>query len=390
MNLSALKAHAEALGLNAKTGSKPAKEPYISALRDYFLQRDYPNGLPYEELSPMLCYDFWQLHPREQEALWKDGNDWAIQQKFNGCRLLLHFIKGNGVFAHSRETSVTTFRRKEVSRHLLFHDHIPKFTATMDCELVGPTLQVVTATLNTTSDKARLVQERTPFVIHAFDITRWGDTNLKEKRLDERLAYLTDVQHAINAEGLSNHFNFPPLHFQRKQDFYEQTIKNGGEGVVLKRLGSKYRGNSRRDRFGWIKAKRQIEFDSYVSGFEAGRQSSLLSSKVANLHFSVLTDEGPRLIAKVSNLPWDFRKEISFYDRTTGKVALDPELYGKVAHLVGQELSQRAFRLVHPRITHWRSDLKQKSCVYRSSDLELLRKRETHTNPLRVVSGNTV
>jgi hypothetical protein len=68
-------------------------------------------------------------------------------------------------------------------------------------------------------------------------------------------------------------------------------------------------------------------------------------------------------------LPWHMRKAISSYDPNTGKVSMDIHTYGKVAHLIGLEFSQRSFRLVHPRVEHWRKDLTDRDCLYSMNDL---------------------
>jgi hypothetical protein len=60
------------------------------------------------------------------------------------------------------------------------------------------------------------------------------------------------------------------------------------------------------------------------------------------------------------------------------------KMYGQVAVLSGQEFSQRAFRLAHPAIVHWRSDLRQEDCSYSMYDLENLRLGAVG-NPLRKI-----
>ena len=39
----------------------------------------------------MGCYEFSKLSRKEQESLWIDPN-WVAQEKFNGVRLILHFV----------------------------------------------------------------------------------------------------------------------------------------------------------------------------------------------------------------------------------------------------------------------------------------------------------
>lgn len=388
MKLADLKKLAESLGIGVVAESVPAKEPYLTALRGHFLSKDYPAGCPYTELQPMLCFPYSDLSKREQDAIWRDKNEWIAQVKLNGIRLILHFVKGVGVFAHSREVNRTTFRRSELHHHLLFHDLVPTFTAVVDSEAVCGSLQETTALFRMKPEASRDKQKTAPLKIYVFDVIRWEEFDLRVRRLDERLAFIADFRSAITAAGIADHFDFPLNHFQGKREVFERIIKSGGEGVVLKRLASPYIDSGNRSRRGWVKVKRDLEITAYVSGFETGRPGSLNELRVAVLHFSVNTEKGPRLVAKVSNLSNDLQKEITLRDRMARKTELNPQWLGKVAIVTGQELAYKSGRLVSARIEHWRSDLTKEDCVYSHSDLELVRRGNTSVSLARIVSGS--
>jgi ATP-dependent DNA ligase len=398
-NLSDLKKEAQTLGLEVgQSGKRPAKEDYLSVLREHHLKRDFPNGLPYTELTPMVCFDYWNLDPKQQAAIWNDHN-WIAQQKLNGCRLILHFVKGLGVFAHSRTTGAHSYRRSELTNRLLFSDFIPEFTATVDSEVIcdktieaGPhvtksSLQTTSSLLHMEAEASKRLQKELDLhlKVHVFDITNWEGQDLRLRKLCERLAHLPDFQAAITAAKLGNHFEFPPIFFQDKQSIYEKILAVGGEGVVLKNINYHYEDSNSRSRVGWVKVKKQVEFDAYVSGFERGKPDSEYENHVSCLIFSVATDKDHIAIAKVSNLPWFFRKEISVYDKETNQVKLSMDIYGKVAHVSGLELSHKARRLVHPRIVFWRTDLTQEQCVYSMADIEATRSGAVNP-PLRIAS----
>lgn len=284
-NLSDLKKEAQMLGLEVgQSGKRPAKEDYLCVLREHHLQKEFPNGLPYKELTPMVCFDYWNLDPKQQAAIWNDHN-WIAQQKLNGCRLILHFVKGLGVFAHSRTTSTHTYRRSELTNRLLFGDFVPDFTATVDSEVIcdktidaGPhvtksSLQTTASLLHMEAEASKRLQKELelPLKVHVFDITNWEGQDLRLRKLCERLSHLPDFQSAIAAAQLSSHFEFPPIFFQEKQSIYEKILAVGGEGVVLKNINYHYEDSNSRSRVGWVKVKKQVEFDAYVSGFERGR-----------------------------------------------------------------------------------------------------------------------
>ena len=354
--LADLKRKCEALGYTIqKRGLRPAKSDYLAVLRQHFTNRDYPEGIPYQELTPMLCAEYHRLLPKAQEQIWRDDNGWVCQEKVNGERAILHFIKDVGVFCHSRVVSTVNYRRSEWTDRLKFKGFVPGFTATVDAEFVAP-------------------------VFHAFDITRWGELDLRKRQLCERLAFLGDFKEAV--VGLKDCFQFPAVHFNGKKAVYDELIIKGREGVVLKNLNSTYADSNVRVRNGWIKCKKQIEFDCYVCGYEQGKASSRYHDRVACLIFGVKTEEGQRIVAKVANLPAKLRRDISIYSSRTGLVELRLDVRGRVATVAGMEISRKALRLAHPKIIRWRGDLLPDNCVYSTNDI----KSGTCELPLRKVS----
>jgi ATP-dependent DNA ligase len=365
-----------------------------------------PNEVSYEELVPMLLFPYWNLKLAEQTAIWKDSNDWIAQQKLNGCRTILHFVNGVGVFAHSRTVSKTTGRRQEFRDHLLFSDFVPKFTATVDCEAIvdksvdtrpytskgevtRSSLQSTTAVLHLEAEASKALQrdQDAPLVFHVFDMVRWQELDLKKKPLCERLSYLVDFRAAIDSVQLGKYFEYPQVRFQGKEDFFHEVTSRGGEGVVLKNLNSVYEDSSARNRKGWIKVKHQLECQAFVSGFERGKTKGEWKNKVGVLIFSVLTEKGEQVIAKITNLPFPFRKQISVYDPVVNKVELNPDVYGKVATVGGVEISQRAYRLSHPKLIRWRSDVLKEQCRYSAADIECAG-WGSKGNPLLLSEGN--
>jgi ATP-dependent DNA ligase len=348
-----------------------------------------PNEIPYEEVSPMLCYPYWDLKPAEQKEVWKDDGPWAAQEKLNGCRVILHFVKGVGVFAHSRRVSKQTGRRQVLTDRLLFSDLIPTFSATVDAEamvdrqidtrpytsggqITKSTLQSTSAILRLEPEASKSLQrdQNAALIFHTFDIVSWEGTDLKTKPFCERFVCLDNFKAAITQAQLAKYFAFSEVRIHEKKAFFEEVISKGGEGVILKNLNSLYEASTARNRRGWIKVKREVEFTAYVSGHERGKFNGEWKNKVGCLVFSILTEKGPHEIAKVTNFTYDFRKEMSVYDPATNKVELSPLILGSVATVTGVEISQRAKRLSHPKVTKWRDDLKREDCFYPTMTIE--------------------
>lgn len=332
-----------------------------------------------EALSPMLCFSYGDLLPSEREAVWKDANNWVAQEKLNGVRMILTFTKGVGVTAHSRTQHWFEDR-------LLFGGIVPDFTATADCEvkatklIVTPkgvvarsSLQSTTAILQLKPDMSRLFQKKmgVPLKFHVLDITNWQGMDLRKKPLVERLAYLGDFRIAATMAELSEHFEYPGLRFEGKRKFFNEIIEAGGEGIVFKNLNSIYHDDTSRNRAGWVKCKRQVSFDAFISGFERGRAGTKWANKVACLLFAVNTTEGgEHVIAKIVNVPKHVRNRITVYDEATDTVTLSETAYGRVAVVSGLEIAKRSYRLAHARVLRWRTDLEKEKCLYSLQEIK--------------------
>jgi ATP-dependent DNA ligase len=373
--LSQLRQECELLKLDVRqSGKRQAKSDYINALRLHYMRRDFPTGSPYQPLQPMLCFPFWSLKADERERVWRDGNNWVCQEKINGCRVLLHFVKDRGVFAQSRNLNSLTYRFHDLTPCLLFRDWVPPFDAVIDTECIvssdvdtapfveggsrlkADTLQAVTALLQMKPESSRAVQvsQGAPLHFRVFDIPFWVGKDLRKKRLSERLPYLSDFFAAITkATDVLPYLEVLPVHLHGKYLFYQRVIAQGGEGCVLKCLDSVYQSNIQRDRRGWVKIKKFVELTAFVSGFQLGKDGSRWRGKAAALEFSVDTEQGRHLIGKVVAIPKKLRNSALVRDQTTKELKLHPDLDGRVAHLMGLSLTAKSLRLQHPKVVKW-------------------------------------
>jgi ATP-dependent DNA ligase len=369
--LAKLEAKAKSLGLTVKpAGKKVGKADVVKVLREHFLPL---GGLRYTELTPMLCFPIWDMELPEQEKVWTSPN-WVAQEKLNGCRLVLHFVKGVGTFAHSRTISLKTYRYQELTDQLLVRDFVPDFDATIDCEvmvekaidtrgytpkgeLTKSSLHSTTAILHLEPEAARRIQkdQDAPLQFKCFDITSWQTRDCRGTPLEGRLKRLDEFAEKIQTTPLRDWFSFPGHVREGKKEFFDRIIAAGGEGVILKNLRSTYEDSSSRRRDAWVKAKKRIEFDAFVTGFIRGERGTAWENLVGALTFSVNVEGGAKHeIANCSNLTLENRRKITVYDEATDTVSLLPQLYGKVAQVSGQDVSARSYRLSHATIDRWR------------------------------------
>jgi len=375
-------------------GKKLSKADCVAILSDSTMPE---GGLPYDAITPMLCFAEWNLKPAEQKHIW-DSKKWIAQKKLNGCRLEIHFVKNVGIFAHSRTISVKTWRFQELTDQLLFKDYVPDFDATIDAEVIVEksidtrnytTKGEVTKTslhstvsllhLEASASRRLQIEQDAPLMIQVFDIMKMDGKDLTSQPLHVRLAILKLFEDkmrmpVVRAE-LGHYFQFPEYTAEDKREFMQKIIEAGGEGVVLKNLEHKYVASSSRPRKGWVKVKKRRDHDAFVSGFKPGEKGSGWENLVGALEFSVhLKDGGTHVLGYGTNLPLETRKALTFYDPDARRPELRREWYGRVAQISGQDISARELRLSHCTIDRWREGVDGKDAQDCIEDLEDLRK----------------
>lgn len=372
-NLAVLEAKCFKLGLTVTpAGKKLGKDDCVRVLKAHFMP---PEGLPYEEITPMLCFAEWNLKPAELDQCHRSPK-WAAQVKLNGFRLVLHFVRGVGVFAHTRTISVKTFRYEEVTKKLLIAGYVPEFSASIDCEAIidkpvdtSPYTAGGKGTITKTSlhsavavahlnDEGAIKLQReqdAPFIFHVFDIMKDGGQDLRSLPLKQREVHRATLAKMIaEIPELTNFFRFPELVYQNRVAFAEKVKKDGGEGVIWKNLESPYIDSSSRPRTGWVKHKKRIEFDAFVSGFKPGEPGTGWEKLVGALEFSVRTTDGKtHVIGYASNLAFETRKKITVTNED-GSPRLHSAVYNRVAEISGQDISARELRLSHCTLDRWR------------------------------------
>jgi len=355
---------------------KVGKRELTEVLHDHFLPE---GGLPYPERQElMLCKKIEDLSEEEQKTVVCDGSKYLASEKLNGVRMRLVYIRGKGWFATSRNISVATYRNEEYTGYLKFCDvelTISYDFLELDCEAIcydsvdtaaiRKNRGVVTETsLHNTSalfaievEDSLKLQETATIYFKVFDILSMNHNDYVRDRtpLNARLAILEDVVKNIQKD-------IPQIvyveHFSsQKQKVFDMIVADGGEGLVLKEKHGHYEASSSRSK-SWIKWKKETDpIDAFVDGYELADPKSGWAGLVGALHMYVFVyrKDGSYFkhwIASITNIPLEERKEITVQGVSGPELRND--YYGKVARVVGQEISVRAKRLVHPRSLGWR------------------------------------
>lgn len=359
-NLAELQAECATLGIKVETKGRASKEPYIVALREYHWRKDqFDEPLP-AQIMPMLLGSWDDLDDDQAEAIENDHHAWIVQPKMDGCRALLH-IEGNQVRITSRTVSEVTYRLSEFQDNLShLAEDLSKLNGTiLDGELVCPvssldtgstvtgnSLQATMAVLATSPNKARQFQEgqHAHVRFHVFDILRSGGQVVTHLPLMDRQDML-----ATTLRQISNEFiEAVPSFVVNKPDIHRHIIDAGGEGTVWKKADSSYEPGRRVGH--WIKRKRGIEVEAFVTGFKLGTNGH--AGLVGAVEFGTTKDESVEPIAWVSSLPSVSRSRMTQLD-SAGNVKLAPGYLGRRALIFGQDLSAKSGRLRHARIVRW-------------------------------------
>jgi len=362
-NLADLQAECAQLGLVVESNGRPNKAQWIAALRDHHWSREHPGEPLPEQVSPMLLSDWEKLDEPAAREIEDDHSQWIVQPKRDGVRALLH-VNGGSVRVTGRCVSDVTYRYTE------HQEQLPHLTegfgavpdTVLDGELVCPTdrvdtgslvttapLQAATAILGTSPANAERIQrsQQCHLWLHVFDILRYLGRDTTELPLAERLDLLAQAVSRVN----NSYVELVPSYAVNKSAVHANILAQGGEGTVWKRLDQPYEVGRRVSH--WVKRKRSLKVEAFVSGFKPGNSEGGHRNLVGALEFSVVDQHGhPTPVAWASNLSDAERATMTDRD-SLGNPRLRPQILGRRAMLTAQDVAGRSRRLRHARISQW-------------------------------------
>lgn len=176
----------------------------------------------------------------------------------------------------------------------------------------------------------------------AFDIERYDGSVLTSLPFVNRLDCLEEAIATLHSLGMDCIWQ-EILHTNRKMEFYNQIVANGGEGVVVKSL----RGSTKN----WFKVKKVQSWDAVIMSFTdgKGKYADTIGAIVYGFYIDcVLTETG-----RCSGMTDDERYMFSS----------SPESFiGRVIELRGQEIGNKG-GIVFPRFLRLRDDKIASSCI---------------------------
>jgi bifunctional non-homologous end joining protein LigD len=211
-----------------------------------------------------------------------DEQNWALEMKWDGVRALA-FVERGQVRLMSRTERDITVAYPELAglghatdrKQLLLDGEIVVFGASgwPEFEALQPRMHV------TSASQAALLAGQSPVTYLAFDLLQLDGRPLLEEEYSERRALLDSL-------GLAGpHWQTPPSF--PGEDFpavQAVSVEHGMEGVVAKRLDSRYLPGARTDQ--WRKIKNHRRQEAVVAGYKPGKgnRTGLVGSLLIGVH----------------------------------------------------------------------------------------------------------
>ena len=386
-----LKADCELKGISiTPSGKRIMKDDYVKALREWHITKKYGSidNIPWSMkfmLSiecPQLCKRIKDLKPDQQELVW-NSHDWIAEEKIDGVRMVLLWDATEKKFHfYSRNNSVTDYLPQDYADTIFVtaknFDYPNNFV--LDSEIISSNpcletnthcltqLQSTAALLNLNSEDSKTIQKKYPLKFVVFDCLH-DSSSLIDEIWEVRHYHAAKLCSKLLESGFCCELNKVVENTAdnqyAKREFFDAVISRCGEGLVLKNRNAKYHATSSRT-IDCVKVKRSTadaltkDIDAFVTDYVVGKDDTRNSNMVVGFVFSILLkkQDGSVVthpIAVCSNVS-DIIKDDATVISEDGQVKLNPDYYGRVATVQGQNISARSLRLTHAVIDCWRPD----------------------------------
>ena len=386
-----LKADCELKGISiTPSGKRIMKDDYVKALREWHITKKYGSmdNIPWSMkfmLSiecPQLCKRIKDLKPDQQELVW-NSQDWIAEEKIDGVRMVLLWDATEKKFHfYSRNNSVTDYLPQDYADTIFVtaknFDYPNNFV--LDSEIISSNpcletnthcltqLQSTAALLNLNSEDSKTIQKKYPLKFVVFDCL-YDSSSLIDEIWEVRHHHAAELCSKLLDSGFCCELNKVVENTAdnqyAKREFFDAVISRYGEGIVLKNRNAKYHATSSRT-IDCVKVKRSTadaltkDIDAFVTDYVVGKDDTRNSNMVVGFVFSILLkkQDGSVVthpIAVCSNVS-DIIKDDATVISEDGQVKLNPDYYGRVATVQGQNISARSLRLTHAVIDCWRPD----------------------------------
>lgn len=191
-----------------------------------------------------------------------DGDGWLHEVKYDGYRTQLH-IEPAGIRAYTRNAFDWSVRYMPVVEAA---GSIPCISAIIDGEMI---VQDPEGRSDFHGLRAAISQRPHDLVLMCFDLLHLNGEDLRAEPVEQRRARLADL---LGPHDPSRPFQLSEHVTGGGADFFAAVDRMGLEGIVSKRVGSRYRSGPTK---AWLKTKTFVEEELVVIGTERGDKAPI-------------------------------------------------------------------------------------------------------------------
>lgn len=282
-----------------------------------------------------------------------ESPDWIAERKLDGSRYGLYIGKdGNRLL--SKHISVKDDKPVDKTENVphLTKVSCPELAGTViDGEITTPNGDFgdVVSVMGSHPFEAIEKQKRDGFMLFTvFDCPRFKGQDITKKTLRERQTILKEVIKTLGIEQVQ----FIEQRATNRMEWFKQIVKEGGEGIILKRWDSTYDAGKRGPN--WVKVKKMQTYDVVVMGFkETKSEAWAAQGLIGAVVFGCYNSKGVlQEVGDTSGMTLEVRRDMSLNK---------DKWIGSVIEVAGQEVLRDSIR--HPRFIRMRPDVSAKTCT---------------------------
>lgn len=332
------------------------------------------------------------------EKLWENAH-YVGERKYDGSRYLMRKENGEVRFVSRQKSKTTGFPvdKTENIPHLvwLFQD-LPDGTV-IDGEIIthdNCTSNEVTSIMGSKPERAVSLQEERGKVLYvAFDLLYYNGHNLMERPFQTRRKGLEELYKKFH---LGIHTKLAEIYHMNKEQVYEEIVKGGGEGMIIKNIHAPYT-PEKKPKDVWYKVKKYNTYDCVIMGFTeptrvySGKELETWMYWAKDIYMNVeflyrqnysveeLQAQGYYPVTKPYFNGWCGAVRFGQYkdgelvevgqtsgidDDTKHMLSHNPSQYiGQVIEVGAMEQIKSTFALRHPRFLKFRNDKNPEDCI---------------------------
>jgi bifunctional non-homologous end joining protein LigD len=284
-----------------------------------------------------------------------ENEKYICEQKFNGARYA--FVWNNDkVKIVSRHVSVDTgdyVDKTDNVPHISNSNYKFNGLTILDGEMIldeYKTSYDVMTIMGSDSERAvKLQEEKGKIKFKVFDVLFYNNVDYRNRSIEERKEILRKIIREMNNE----YIQFVDYIIGGKEEIdamFNTIVQKGGEGLVLKVLGSKYG-----DPNAWIKVKRVATYDVVIMGYtKTSSQKYKDKGWIRSVQIGLYDKEGK--LVHFGNVSGMCEKVRDFISKNK------EQLIGKVIEIKAQQ-TYAGISFINPRFVRFRPDKNANECT---------------------------